>query len=140
MKTYSIDLRERVVRACETSTETRKQIAERFSVSTAWIRRLLQRRRDTGSLAPLPHGGGMPPKYAGEELAKLKAHIHSQSDATLEELRERTGALGSIMAVHRAIERLGGRVKKSRCGQPNRTGPTSSRTGKPGASKPPKKT
>jgi len=51
MKTYSKDLRERVVSACDSSDYTRGEIAELFGVSTAWIRRLLQRRRETGSFA-----------------------------------------------------------------------------------------
>jgi transposase len=124
MKTYSLDLRERVVSAVDRNDETQEEIAERFSVSTAWIGKMLKLRRETGSLAPKPHGGGMPAKYAGEDLARLQAAVKQQSDATLEELRERTGALGSIMAVHRALERLGGRIKKSRSAPPSKTGRT----------------
>src|SRR5262249_57251525 len=50
MKTYSQDLRERVVRACAEGRGTRQQIADLFGVSTAWIRRLLQRHRTTPSM------------------------------------------------------------------------------------------
>jgi transposase len=39
------------MRACETSTATQQQIAERFSVSTAWIGKLRRQLRKTGSLA-----------------------------------------------------------------------------------------
>ena len=42
MKAYSIDLRERVVAACDARDGTREQIAARFSVSVSWIRKLLQ--------------------------------------------------------------------------------------------------
>ena len=51
MKTYSQDLRERVVKACDAGDKTRVEIAALFGVSTAWIRRLLQRRREIGSIA-----------------------------------------------------------------------------------------
>jgi transposase len=58
MKTYSSDLRARVVSACDTGQLSRVQIAALFGVSTAWIRRLLQRRRVTGSFAAVAHRGG----------------------------------------------------------------------------------
>jgi transposase len=56
MKTYSLDLRDRVVNACDKGDHTRVEIAALFGVSTAWVRRLLQRRRETGSAAPRPRG------------------------------------------------------------------------------------
>jgi transposase len=61
MKTYSPDLRERVVRASDGGHFTRVEIAARFGVSTAWIRRLLQRRRTSGSIASLPYRPGPKP-------------------------------------------------------------------------------
>jgi len=57
MAAYSMDLRERVVAACDEGTDTRGEIAERFSVSESWIRRLRQRRREAGSIAPKPRRG-----------------------------------------------------------------------------------
>ena len=69
MRSYSIDLRERVVAACDRGEGTREQIAKRFCVSVAWVYRLLARRRDTGSIAPKPHGGGQPPAFQGESAA-----------------------------------------------------------------------
>jgi transposase len=50
------------VRACDQGWGSREQLAELFGVSTAWIRRLLQRRRETGSFAALPHAGGPAPQ------------------------------------------------------------------------------
>src|SRR4030067_606184 len=58
MRPYSMDLRERVVGACDAREGSREQIAKRFGVSTASIRRLLQRRRATGSNAPPPPNAG----------------------------------------------------------------------------------
>ena len=114
MKTYSMDLRERVVRACDEKVGRRKEIAELFGVSTAWIRRLLQRRRETGGIAPKKRGTHKPPKFHGEALERLKRLVEQDADATLQELLDRSGVDGSIMAVHRALERLGCRRKKSR--------------------------
>ncbi len=44
MKTYSMDLRERVVAACDARDGTRDQIAARFSVSVSWVRNVLRSR------------------------------------------------------------------------------------------------
>ncbi len=122
MKAYSLDLRERVVRAVDRGEETQQQIAERFGVGTTWIKKLLGQRRETGSIGPKPHGGGMPAKYRGKTLERLKKALAAQPDATLEELRDHTGVKASIMAVWRALERLKARRKKSRSGRPSKTG------------------
>ena len=124
MKTYSMDLRERVVQACDEKVGRRKEIAELFGVSTAWIRRLLQRRRETGGIAPKKRGTHKPPKFHGEGLERLKRLVEQDADATLQELLDRSGVEGSIMAVHRALERLGCRRKKSRSAPPSKTART----------------
>ncbi len=117
-----MDLRERVVQACDEEVSTREEIAELFEVSTAWIRRLLQRRRETGSFAARRRGGRRPPKFAGKKLEKLKALVEKYPDATLEELRDHCGVEASIMAVHRALQRLGCHRKKSRSVPASKTG------------------
>jgi transposase len=121
MKTYSMDLRERVLSAVDRGGLSQEKIAERFNVSRAWIGKLLKQRKKTGSIAPLPHGGGRKAAYAGKSLEQLRAEVIRQPDATLEELRQRTGSRGSIMAVDRALDRLGARLKKSPTVPPNRT-------------------
>jgi transposase len=124
METYSIDLRERVMRAWDQKRGTQKQIASLFGVSVAWIKKLLRQRRRTGSIAPLPHGGGWTPKFTGARLRQLKAMVDEDPDATLQELLDQSGVEASIMAVHRALERLGCRRKKSRSTPPSKTGRT----------------
>jgi len=130
--TYSMDLRERVVRACDGKRGSREHIAKLYGVSTAWIRRLLQRRRELGTIAPRPHGGGRRAKITGKKLDRLKKLVEQQPDATLEELRDRCGVDASIMAVHRALQRLESRLKKSRSTPASKTGRTSKRRGKHG--------
>jgi transposase len=124
MKAYSMDLRERVVAACDARDGTREQIAQRFSVSVSWIRSLLQRRRDTGSIAPLPHGGGRPPAFDGEAAERLRAAVAADDDATLEELAAASGVACVPSAVHGALKRLEITRKKSRGGRPSRTAPS----------------
>jgi transposase len=121
MKAYSQDLRARVVRACDEHRGTRSQIAQLFSVSTAWIRRLLQRRRQTGSFAARPHAGGPAPKMDDERRARLAGLVAEQPDAILAELRDRLQAPVHLSTIARALVRLGLPVKKSPPGR--RTGP-----------------
>jgi transposase len=124
MKAYSMDLRERVVAACDTRDGTREQIAARFSVSVSWIRDLLKRRRETGSIAPKPHGGGRPPAFAGASAERLRAAVDADDDASLAELAEAAGVACVPSAVHGALKRLGITRKKSRGGRPSRIGPS----------------
>jgi transposase len=123
MKPYSMDLRERVVAACDARDGTRQQIADRFSVSVSWIRDLLRRRRQTGSIAPKPRGGGRLPTFDGAAATRLREAVRADDDATLEELAEAAGVACCPSAVHRALARLGITRKKSRGGRPSRTAP-----------------
>ena len=48
---YSMDLRKRVLKAWDASGDA-DDVAATFEVSRAWVHRLMQRQRETGSLAP----------------------------------------------------------------------------------------
>ncbi|WP_169981339.1 IS630 transposase-related protein [Tautonia rosea] len=121
MRAYSTDLRVRVVAACDAHDGTRAEIAARFSVSEGWIRKVLRQRRDTGSIAPKPHGGGREAVFDAEAAARLRQAVRDD-DATLEELARAAGVSCSPAAVYRALRRLGITRKKSRGGRPSRTG------------------
>ena len=123
MKAYSMDLRERVVAACDARDGTREQIAARFSVSVSWIRDLMKRRREAGSIAPKPHGGGRPPAFDGQAAERLRAAVAADDDASLQELAEASGVACVPSAVHGTLKRLGITRKKRRGGRPSRTGP-----------------
>jgi transposase len=125
MKSYSLDLRQRVLAAVDEGQLTRGQVAERFSVCTSWIRRLVQRRRQTGSLAPAPHRGGPRPRLHEAHLNRLSELVRQEPDATLEELRRRLGEPVSVMTICRALQRLRLPLKKSPSGPPSRGGRTS---------------
>jgi transposase len=127
MEAYSQDLRERVVEACDAGTESRQETAKRFGVSTAWIRRLLQRRRETGSIAPLPGGRGPQPKISGQRLQKLRALVAQHPDATLDELRRRMRLKCTKSTVYLALVRLGVSYKKSRSTRQSSSGPMSNK-------------
>jgi transposase len=136
MKSYSEDLRERVVRACDAGRYTRIQIAQLFGVSTAWIRRLLQRRRATGSFAAQPRGGPHALKMDADRCFQLLVLVHAQSDATLAELRDRLAAPVHLTTIHRALARLHVTVKK-KSGRPrSKAGPMSGINGRPSGAEP----
>lgn len=115
MGPYSMDLRQRVFAAVQEGKLSRPQIAQTFSVCQSWVRRLVQRHRETGSLEPKPHGGGRPPKLQEPELKRLRGLVEQQSDATLDQLHERLGEPVGRSTISRAVLRLGLPLKKSRC-------------------------
>ena len=115
MRAYSLDLRERVLADCDAGMATSK-VAEKYSVSPAWVRRLKQRRRETGEVGPRFARTGPKPKLSGRE-EKLEQLVAEQPDATLEELRKGLGLPVSVATVWRSLQTLGLTLKKSRaCG------------------------
>src|SRR5262249_57616639 len=87
MTPYSQDLRQRILETARHGDTTVKQIAERFLVSVAFVTRLLQLHRTTGSVEPRPHGGGHPAVLTPEDLQRLRAFIRDRPPATPEECR-----------------------------------------------------
>lgn len=65
-RAYSMDLRKRVVAARDAGQKT-AEVAQRFGVSPAWVRRLLQRRRQTGNIAARQGKPGRKPKLAANQ-------------------------------------------------------------------------
>ena len=112
MAPYSMDLRKRVVRAWDAGMDA-ESVAAKYEVSRAWVHRLIQRRRETGSLAPRHQT-----KFRGRALAeaedrRLAALITAQPDATLAELREALPTSAALSTLWRAIDRLDLTVKKN---------------------------
>ncbi len=122
MKTYPLELRQRVIKAVDNKIGTKKEIAETFSVSTSWIRKLLQRRRKTGTLEPSVRTQGRKPAFMGADLEQLNDFVQKNPDSTLEEIREHfSGRVNcSIVAIHNALKRLDWRYKKNRYEQVSR--------------------
>jgi len=117
MEAYSLDLRERVVRACDDHQGTRQEIAEMFGVSVSFITKLLRRRRLENSIAAKPHSGGGKPALQEQHLNRVRKLVEQQPDATLSELCQRLHH-GGGPRVHpwtlcRALRRLGLPRKKS---------------------------
>lgn len=137
MEAYSLDLRERVAAACDEGVETRTEVAERFGVSTSFIRKLLARRRRTGSIAAKPRSGGVPPTLKPRDLVQVRRLVKRQPDATLEELcgrlAEATGTSVKGWTMCRALGELGLGRKKSPCTPASVTRPACGASAPPGA-------
>ena len=112
MAAYSKDLRERVIQAWDASGDA-DEVAETFSVSRSWVHRLVQRRRETGSIAPRKQTKFRSRVLAGQE-ARLAALIGLRPDATLAELREALPTRAALSTLWLEIDRLGLTVKKNR--------------------------
>lgn len=123
MKAYSSDLRERVLLDCDGGMETR-QAAVKHRVSESWIRRLKQRRRDTGETTPRPCRNRRVAKWLAH-AERLQELVRRQPDATLGELATALGGELSPQTISRALRVLRLTFKKSssrRGARPSRRG------------------
>ena len=111
MAPYSMDLRKRVIKAFDASGDA-EEVAATFGVSRAWVHRLAQRRRETGSIAPRKQAKFRARVLAGQE-ARLAALITARPDATLAELREALPTRAALSTLWLEIDRLGLTVKKN---------------------------
>ena len=116
-KSYSKDLRERVVQAIEAGV-SRRAAAERFGVSASSAIRWMQRWRDAASVEAKPRGGSRSPLE--EHAAWLLALNAAQPDLTLDELcallREHAIETSRV-SVWRFFDRHGISFKKNRACQ-----------------------
>ena|SRR5580704_1180249 len=112
MAPYSMDLRKRVARAWDADPDA-EAIAAKYEVSRAWVHRLIQRRRETGSLAPRRQTKFRRCALTDEQQTKLRALITAQPDATLAELRDAVPTRAALSTLWRTIDRFGLTVKKN---------------------------
>jgi transposase len=109
---YSMDLRERVAKAWDDIGDA-DEIAATFQVSRAWVHRLIQRRRETGTIAPRKQTKFRSRVLAGQET-RLAALIAARPDATLAEIREALPTTAALSTLWLEIDRLRVTVKKNR--------------------------
>ena len=129
-KSYSGDLRERVIEAVE-SGASRREAAEEFEISVSSAVKWLQRWQESGNAVPKPRGGSVSPleKYAAQILALVAEKPDLTLVETVAELRKRR-IKTSRSSLWRFLDRHNVTLKKS---------PASSRTAasRCGASAPP---
>jgi transposase len=122
MNAYSLDLRTRIVEAVDRHLGSQGAVAALFGVSRSLVKKLLRQRRETGSVAPKPHGGGHPPKLTAKKGEAVRSYILDvKKDASLAEVQTygaRRWKIGLSQAtVSRLLVSLGLPRKKNLRGQ-----------------------
>ena len=118
MRSYSLDLRERVVAALEGGM-SRSKVSTTFKVSLSTIKRWLARRRN-GLPLSAPPPSGRTPIFSDRDLAALRSRLQAAADASIaahtqwwnDSHPERPV---SPKTIERAIARLGWTRKKRLC-------------------------
>lgn len=133
---FPIELRERAVRAYETSGETQAAVAALFGLNPWTLMRWVARQRTTGSVAPAPKRGGW---VSPVNRAVLLAVVRETPDATTAALaRAYNARVPRAAQVHRSsilrtLHRLQFVFKKNGRGPRSWTAPTSRRSARSSA-------
>ena len=102
----SMDYRISVLRTydqCRSSTE----VAEQFDCSASWVRRLVQHRRECGSIEPRPSARSDDQRrYDDADEQAIRELIRHKPDATLGEVAAAIGKPASLCTVSRTLTRL----------------------------------
>lgn len=107
MVRYSLETRREVFAAIESGNSVRK-VASQFGVSESFVRRVIRRMSETGSVAPLPRtNAGRKPKLTPDDLDFLRRSVIDHPLRTLREHRDELGVQCSISVIHAAIKKLG---------------------------------
>ena len=97
MRAYSLDLRERIVRAVEGGM-SKANAARTFQICLNTVKRLVDQHQETGSLAPKPKPG-RPRRVGKDKEPELIAMVDAHPDATLAEYcQELASSLGIVVS------------------------------------------
>lgn len=90
MKAYSIDFREKIVKAYAQGNTSIRKVASRFDVSKALVQKLLKQQKTQGHVQPGKQGGTIKSELDGYET-QLALMVELDPDATLSEYCEYWG-------------------------------------------------
>ena len=131
-ESHPVELRIRVVTAYESGAGSYPEIAGRFEVGEASVRRWVRLQRRKGDVTPTPKGGGTPSTIT---LDQIEVALTKVRDATAGELtaevnrKRRRPDRVHVSSVKRALTRHGYVVKKSADGRWRVCVPMSSSSG-----------
>lgn len=118
MKSYSLDLRQKIVESYEAGGITQRQLAAQFRVSTFFVVKVLGLQRRGENLSAKMRGSRLKPILTLEMRDYLRAELARQNDLTLSELRGRVsaqfGLTVSAPTLCRTLQKMNLRRKKSR--------------------------
>jgi transposase len=121
---YSMDYRIAVARAYDQNGSS-IEVAEQFGCSESWVRRLIQQRRERGTLEPLSSARHDDQRiYDDADEQKIRELIKAKPDATLAEVAQALSKPAHPATVSRTLARLDLPRKKSPPTPSNRTGRT----------------
>jgi len=121
---YSMDYRRAVARAYDEYGSS-IEVAEQFGCSESRVRRLVQRRRERGTLEPGRSARRDDQRtYGDEDERRIRELIKSKPDATLAEVAEALAKPASLATVSRTPGRLDLPRKKSPPTRRSGSGPT----------------
>ena len=121
MRAYSLDLRQRVLKAYDENKWTVSQIAERFKVGEWWVYKLKRQRKAGGGIGSRKGKVGQPRRFDPEQIHRLTQYVDKHPDATLEQIHEKIGSICTMVTIHNTLRRLGYRYKKNAAGQRTRS-------------------
>lgn len=119
MKAYSVDFREKIVKAHLIEKSSIRQVAARFSVNKSLVQKLVKQQKTEGNVEPKRRGK---PQFSylsnAQAQEQVKALVAEHHDATLAELCELfaqvTGNWVSATAMCRCLQKLKISRKKKR--------------------------
>jgi transposase len=118
MRPYSMDLRERIVKACDCG-ESETEVAQRFGVCLKTVQRY-RARSAAGALPPRPIPG-RPARLPREDEAAFVALMQESPNWTLLQLQhawqEKSGVFLPRSTLHDHAKRLAARYKKESSGE-----------------------
>ena len=120
--TISLDLRIRILDACDRHEGTQRQIAERFKVSFAFVKKLLGQRKHLGIIDNLYFRVGRKRLLSEKQQERMRAYIKAHPGATLAGIAAACHLNCTIATVDNTLRRMGLTYKKRLCALPNRTG------------------
>jgi putative transposase len=123
MKSYSVDLREKIVAAHIEKNISIRKVAHIFSVSKSLVQKLVKQQKVEGTLQSKPRGKPQFSHLTNADI-ELRELVESHPDTTLIELCElfadKTGNWVGRSAMCRALQKLGLNRKKNKAEYPIR--------------------
>jgi transposase len=117
-RAYEDDLRRKFLAAYDQGSDTLEELAERFSVSLGWAKKISAQRNRTGQAERVRHQAGRKAHAGAETEKQVAAWVRAQPDLTLAELSAKLDREASVVLsrgrVWYLVRKLGLRLKKSR--------------------------
>jgi transposase len=89
------------------------EILRIFIISRAGLNYFIKHVRETGSIERQRFSTGRLSKFDEKDISRIRKHLSTHPDATLQEILDFTGKEARIMAVHRTLKKIGYKLKKA---------------------------